>query len=147
MIRSWGYVVLGLFMGALTAGALVGLEFAAFGWIVGAVEGSSSRGVTAYGILAAMLAAPAFLIGLVFPGIPVWLWLHGIGQRSNLVAALAVAIGASVVGVILTAQAAGWWAFMCIVWLGIPGAAAGLVLRQVAYASSTPPRPPPARPS
>jgi hypothetical protein len=147
MIRSWSFVVLGLVLAASAAGALVGLEFAAFGWIAGVVEGSRSEGVVAYGLLAAIIAAAAFLVGLVFPGVPIWLWLHGIGQRSYWAAALATAIGASAAGVMLTASSAGWLSLVMIAWLLLPGAVAGLVLRAVAYARPKPPLPSPARPS
>lgn len=144
MIRPWPYVALGLVLAAVVAGALVGLEFAAFGWFAVVVEGTPPEGVLSVGVLAAVIATPVFLAGLIFPGLPTWLWLHGIGQRSYRAAAFAVAAGASVAGVILTASAAGWWSLMCVVWLGLPGAAAGLVLRSIACSR---PKPPPARPS
>jgi hypothetical protein len=147
MIRSWPFVLSGLVLAAVTAGSLTGLEFFAFGLIATAVEGGESGISVQYGLLVAAVATPVFLIGLIFPGVPVWLWLHDRGWRSYRVAAMAISAGATVTLAILTAPAAGWTSLLAFAWVGIPGAAAGLVLRGVAYRAVRPPRPSPARPS
>jgi hypothetical protein len=147
VIRPWPFIVLGLVLAAMTAGMLTGVEFWAFGRIATALEDRASDTPVAYGLLVAAVATPAYLIGLIFPGVPVWLWLHEKGWRSYRTAALAAGVGASVAGIAMTAGAAGWSALMVIVWIGIPGAAAGLVLRGVAYGKPRPPRPRPVPPS
>lgn len=146
MIRTMPYRALALGLAALMAGIVVGLEVAAFAWLSDRSDGMSAGGVLSWGLLAAALAAPAFLIGLSFPGIPVWMWLHKTGRRSYLVAALAAGIGASIAGAVLTAPAAGWWSLVSIAWLALPGAVGGLALRWIAYAPIKP-LPPPAPPS
>lgn len=138
MIRSWPLVAGAICAAALVAGVLVGVEWFAFSYIAAFVEGGSQEGSSSLRLLIAAFATPVFLIGLVFPGLPVWLWLHGIGRTSYSVAALAGAIGCSIAGVMLTASSAGWYSLTSVIWLGLPGAAAGLVLRRLAYVRPKP---------
>ncbi|MND96252.1 hypothetical protein D3C87_1745260 [compost metagenome] len=84
MIRSWPWVALGTFVAALAAGGFVGLEFGVATWIASFLEGSSSDGAIPLGLLTGSIASIGFLIGLIFPGIPIWLTLYGCGKTSRL---------------------------------------------------------------
>lgn len=144
MIRPWPYVAAGIFLAALAAGIVVGLEVAAF---TVAIEGMNLQGLLFVSAFSALTAAAVFLIGLIWPGALIWLWLHGIGQRSWLVAGLAGAVSAALAGVALTVSEAGLYALLTAPALALPGAAAGLTLRWVAYKPvrplrSLPPVPP-----
>ncbi len=147
MLRPWPYVIAALLLASVTAGVAVGLEMAIFIGIAALIEGGPPNGILFYSAFSAAIAAPVFFIGLVFPGGPVWLWLHGIGRRSYSTAAVAVAVGASVMGVILSSLAANPMALFSIFWLALPGAAAGLVLRWTAYGPRLPQPSPPAAPA
>ena len=144
MIRSWPYVVLGTVLAALAAGSLVGLEFAAFMWVASVVEGGAAKGMIAYGLLAAIIASIAFLIGLIFPGIPIWTLLLRRGKTSWRAAALTGMMSAATAGVVLSAPA-GWYAWSSALWLLIPGTVAGLIVRLFAYRAVKPPPQPPVR--
>lgn len=142
-IRSWPYVVGAICAAAIVAGLIVGLEWLAFLCVVAWVESGPLDGSAVHGLFVAAFATPVFLIGLAFPGLPIWLWLHSIGRNSYSIAALAGAVGATVAGVVLTAPAAGWVSLTMLLWLGLPGAASGVVIRLLAYVRPTPrPAPP-----
>lgn len=106
---------------------------ALFVWIAGLIEGSRPEFQLGYVALVAVFATPGFAIGLTFPGVPIWLWLHAAGYRSRTTAMLAVVVGASVAGVVLTAHAGGWAALLSPVWMALPGAAAGWTIWRIVY--------------
>ena len=145
MIRSWPWTVLGTLVAALAAGGTVGLEFGTATWIASLLEGSSSEGAIPFGLLTGGIASIGFLIGLIFPGIPIWLTLYGCGKTSRLTAIITGALSASIAGVSLTAQ--GGWSAVVLSALGLalPGAIAALIVRAFAYRPIKP-RPPRARP-
>ena len=147
MIRPWPYIAIGILIAAFVAGSLVGLEVAAFITITGIVNGSGLDGAIPFGLLATAIASIAFVIGLIFPGIPILLLLYSSSKLSWRTAPIAGALSASVAGVGLSTQA-GWYALVSAIWLVLPGAVAGLIVRAFAYRQIRPlPPQPPARPS
>jgi len=145
MIRSWPWVALGTFVAALAAGGFVGLEFGVATWIASFLEGSSSDGAIPLGLLTGSIASIGFLIGLIFPGIPIWLTLYGCGKTSRLSAIVTGVLSASIAGASLAAQGGWSAAALSALGLALPGAVAALVVRAFAYLPVTP-RPPRARP-
>lgn len=147
MIRPWPYVAVGILIAAVVAGSLVGIEFAAF-ILIASLEGSSAAGAVPFGLLAATIASIGFLMGLVFPGVPVLLFLYSRGKTSWRTALAAGALSASMAGISLSASAGGY-AWISALWLALPGAAAALIVRAFAYrpVRPLPPPPSPAPPS
>jgi len=146
MIRPWPYVAAGILMAAMAAGTLVGIEIAAFA-LIASLGGSSSAGALPFGLLAACIASAGFLMGLIFPGVPVLLLLYNSGKTSWRTALVVGALSASMAGIILSAPA-GWYAWVSALWLALPGASAALVVRAFAYRPIKPLPPPlPAPPS
>lgn len=146
MIRPWPYVATGILIAAIVAGALVGIEIAAF-TLIASLGGSGAAGALPFGLLAACIASVGFLMGLIFPGVPVLLFLYSSGRTSWRTALVVGALSASMAGIILSAPA-GWYAWVSAFWLALPGASAALIVRAFAYRPIRPlPPPQTARPS
>ena len=105
MIRHWSWIAAGVCVAALVAGGLVGLEFAGFIWVASLVEGGSPDGIVPFGLLAAFIASIGFFVGLVFPGIPILLFLYSSGKRSWRTALVVGTLSASIAGMSLSAPA------------------------------------------
>jgi hypothetical protein len=137
------YRVRAVFAAAAIGGGLVGLEATAlFVWQSVATGEAGSGLIMApfYGLVAWMMFAPMFLIGLVVLGAPVWWAMENAGIRS--------ARAATAMGTLLTGAAA----ILVLAALGVmspgalwfcaafapPGAAAGWTLHRVAYGPAKP---------
>lgn len=146
MIRPWPYVAVGMLIAAVVAGGLVGIEFAAF-LLIASLDGSSAAGAVSFGLLAASVASIGFLMGLIFPGVPILLFLYSNGKTSWRAALGVGSLSASMAGISLSASA-GWYALANVIWLALPGAVAALIVRAFAYRPIRPlPPQPPAPPS
>lgn len=144
-LRSLPFRLLSIASASLLAGLLIALEFAAFVLVANNVEPAPLAGLVSFTIYAGSIGAAGFGAGLILLGSPLWLWLHGIGKRDYVTAALAGSPLASAVGFVAGAFS-GWMAGLFMVaWVILPGCVAGLMLRWIAYAPR--PTPPPARPS
>ncbi|AQR60235.1 hypothetical protein BZG35_00105 [Brevundimonas sp. LM2] len=146
-LRQWPFWLLAIAAASVLAGLLIALEFAALVLVANVVERAPLRGLVAISIYAGSVGAAGFGAGIILLGSPLWLWLHGIGKRSYLTAAVAGSALASL-------GTAGWTvvfggmsapALAMIGWVVLPGALAGLLIRWIAYEPAI--KLPPARPS
>ncbi len=144
-LRPWPFRLLAIAAASLFAGLLIALEFVAFVLVANNGEPAPLGGLVSFSIYAGVIGCAGFGAGLILLGSPLWLWLHGIGKRDNVTAALAGGALASAVGFVAGAFS-GWMAGLYMVaWVIVPGGVAGLVMRWIAYEPR--PKPPPARPS
>jgi hypothetical protein len=91
-----------------------------------------ASGYAAVAVIAGLLGMFIYAGGLFIPGIFVWAWLHQHGKRSYLSAALAAGVGSYVICTLVSAGS-GWRALLLGLWAFLPGIAAGLVVRALAY--------------
>lgn len=140
-LRPLPLVSLVIPLAALVAGIVMAGQWLAFMLLAWLIDGQPGAVELQAAIGAGVIGAVCFAVGLIFPGSVIWMWLHGVRQRSYRSAILATSLGAYAATVLISAFA-GWAAFLFGLWSVLPGAAAGMAIRALAYRVRPLPAPP-----
>lgn len=140
MLRQWWWIALAIVLASVAAGLLLGAEFAVTLMLPDA-EPLGPTSTVAWKLvgLLVVFATLAWALGLVLLGIPTGMALRRIGRDGYVSAMLAGAIGGFVALLIVLVVFLGFprpsdlFAYPAL--MVIPGAAAGLIVRRIAYRS------------
>lgn len=140
MLRQWWRIALAIILASVAAGVILGAEFALTLILPDAEPLAPSSTVTYQLIFLLMVVASlAWALGLTVLGIPTGMALRRIGRDGYVSAMLAGAIGGFVTLLIVLVVFTGFpglavlFAYPAL--MLIPGAAAGLIVRRIAYRS------------
>jgi hypothetical protein len=140
MLRQWWRIALAIILASVAAGVILGAEFAVTLILPDAEPLAPSSTVTYQLIFLLMVVASlAWALGLTLLGIPTGMALRRIGRDGYVSAMLAGAIGGFVTVLIVLVVFTGFpglavlFAYPAL--MLIPGAAAGLIVRRIAYRS------------
>jgi hypothetical protein len=142
MLRNGWWIALAIVLASVAAGVLLGAEFAATLILPDAEPLGATPAVNYWLVLLLVIfAALAWALGLTVLGIPTGMALRRIGRDGYVSAMLAGAIGGFVALLIVLVVFSGFpgpavlFAYPAL--MVIPGAAAGLIVRRVAYRPGT----------
>ena len=140
MLRQWWRIALAIILASVAAGVILGAEFAVTLILPDAEPLAPSSTVTYQLIFLLMVVASlAWALGLTLLGIPTGMALRRIGRDGYVSAMLAGAVGGFVTLLIVLVVFTGFpglavlFAYPAL--MLIPGAAAGLIVRRIAYRS------------
>jgi len=140
MLRQWWRIALAIILASVAAGVILGAEFAVTLILPDAEPLAPSSMVTCQLIFLLMVVASlAWALGLTLLGIPTGMALRRIGRDGYVSAMLAGAVGGFVTLLIVLVVFTGFpglavlFAYPAL--MLIPGAAAGLIVRWIAYRS------------
>ncbi len=140
MLRQWWWIALAIILASVAAGLLLGAEFAV-AWLWPNDEPVGPSPVAGYWLFLLVMAVAtlAWSLGLTLLGIPAGMALRRIGRDGYVSAMLAGAIGGFIALLIVLVVLSGFpgpavlFAYPAL--MLIPGAAAGLIVRRIAYQS------------
>jgi len=138
MLRRWWWIALAIVLASAAAALLLAAEFATLIALPG-LDPAGPSPELGYGLLVLLVvfAVPAWAAGLTVLGIPLGLALRGIGRDGYVTAMLAGAIGGFLAELIVVAVMGGFQPVSLLLvypaLMLLPGAAAGLIVRRIAY--------------
>lgn len=146
-LRSWPVIALCLVAAALVGGAATSVLFTGLMWLLDTPGMSiGGRGLVVL-VIAFAVATPLCLLGLLVPGLPVWLVLRGLGQDSLAVCVISGGLASLLFGVAWLlisggtglADLGGPGLILAPV-LAVPGLLCGWIMRRFAYRPGAAPR-------